>query len=96
MIQILSSENACPALRHIYDALNSGGAIYIRGAILDGSRLSPVDMVGFNLFYLDMFTQGGADTEQVYKDWLAKAGFVDFKRTILPDAHNLIRARKPV
>jgi hypothetical protein len=86
---------ACRALIHAYNALNPGGIIYIRGAILDDNHLSPLEMVGFSLFYLNVFSQGGTYAEHEYRDWLTQAGFVDFERMILPDAHSFIQARKP-
>lgn len=94
-IQVLSPVEGRDALLHVYDALKPGGVIYIRGAILDNSRLSPLAMVGLSLFYLNIFAQGGTYAEHEYRDWLTEAGFVDCERMILPDAHSFIRAQKP-
>ena len=94
-IQVLSPEEARRALVHVYNALNPGGVVYIRGSILDDTRLSPPEMVGYSLFFLNVFTQGGTYTEYEYRKWLTQAGFVDFERMVLPDARSLIRARKP-
>ena len=95
-IQVLSPDQARRALTHVYQALNPGGVLYIRGVILDNSRLSPLEMVGSGLVFLNTFRQGGAYTEQEYHDWLAEAGFVDVERDVLADANSFIRARKPV
>ena len=94
-LQVLSPEEARRALIHVYETLNPGGIIYIRGAILDDSRQSPLDMVGFSLFFLNVFAQGGTYAEYEYRDWLTEAGFVDVERTVLPDEQSFIRARKP-
>ena len=82
------------ALTHVFQALNPGGTIYIRGRVLDNSHLSPTEIVAASLFFVNAFRKGGAYTEQEYKDWLTEAGFVDFERLVLPDAHSFIRARK--
>ncbi len=52
-------------------------------------------MVGFGLYFLNSYLEGGAYTEQEHLDWLEPAGFVEIERTILPDAWSFIRARKP-
>lgn len=95
-IQVLGSDDIRRALTHVYQALNPSGVVYIRGVVLDSSRLSPPEMVGASLVYLNTFRQGGAYAEQEYTDWLTEAGFVDIEHTVLPDANSFIRARKPV
>lgn len=94
-IQVLTPEEARRALRHVFQALNPGGTVYIRGLVLDNSRLSPPGIVGWNLFFLNAFRKGAAYAEQEYTDWLTEAGFVDVERTVLPDKQSFIRARKP-
>ena len=94
-LQVLSADEARRAIVHIYQALNPGGAIFIRGVILDDSRLSPTEMVGFGLYFLNSCPEGGAYTEQEHRDWLQTACFVDIERMVLPDAWSFIRARKP-
>jgi SAM-dependent methyltransferase len=94
-IQVLTPEEARRALKHVFQALNPGGTIYIRGQVLDNSHLSPTEIAAASLFFVNAFRKGGAYTEQEYKDWLTEASFVDFERLVLPDAHSFIRARKP-
>ncbi len=95
VIQVLAPEEIRRALTHVYQALNPNSVVYIRGVILDNSRLSPPEMVGEGLVFLNTFRQSGAYTEQAYTDWLTEAGFVDIERTVLPNAISIIRARKP-
>ena len=49
LLQVLSSEDARLAVKNIGAAINPGGKIYIIGQILDDSRISPPEAVGFNL-----------------------------------------------
>ncbi len=74
-----------------------GGVVHLVTQVLDDSRLSPEDAVGFNLVFLNIYDHGQAYTEQEYRDWLAEAGFVDFERVPLPSnpKSSIITARKP-
>jgi hypothetical protein len=95
LIQVLSPDEARRALKNVGKVVNPDGAIYITGAgIIDNSRTSPPDLVGFNLVFINVYGEGQAYTEQEHKDWLAEAGFGDFERTILPDERSIITARK--
>jgi len=62
-LQVLSPQDAAQALQHIGAALHPGGRLYIVGRILDDSRLAPVDTVGFNVVFLNIFDEGRAYTE---------------------------------
>jgi cyclopropane fatty-acyl-phospholipid synthase-like methyltransferase len=97
LLQVLSSEDAQRAVENTYNALNPGGKIYIIGQILDDSRISPLDAVGFNLPFINMFDAGESYTEKEHREWLSRAGFVDIERTKLSfgDANSLMTARKP-
>jgi ubiquinone/menaquinone biosynthesis C-methylase UbiE len=94
-IQVLSPDQARRALKNISRVIEAGGVIYIEGSILDDSRLSPPEIVVVNLTYLNMYDEGQAYTESEYKEWLTEAGFVDFKRVILPNSRSIVTARKP-
>ena len=94
-VQVLSPDQARRALRNVSQVIEPGGAIYIDGQIIDNSRISPLETVGFNLFFLNVFDQGQAYTEQEYREWLAEAGFVGFRRVILPNKRSIVTARKP-
>jgi len=94
-IQVLSPDQARRALRNVWRVIEACGVIYILGAILDNSRLAPPEIVGTNLHWLNIFEEGQAYTEQEYRAWLAEAGFVDFKRVILPNKTSIVTARKP-
>ena len=84
-LQVLSPEDALQALRHIGAALHPGGRLYIVGRILDDARLSPVDTVGFNLVFLNIFDDGRAYTEGEHRTWLTALGFAEIERVPLPE-----------
>jgi hypothetical protein len=94
-IQVISREQARRALQNVGKVVNAGGAIYIRGDIVDDSGVSPLGSVMRNLVYLNIYDQGQAYTEHEHRDWLKEAGFADFERKILPDGFSMVRAKKP-
>jgi hypothetical protein len=79
----------------VYQVLNPGGKLFIIGQILDDSRLSPLDAVGFNLAFINFFDFGESYTDGEHRDWLSAAGFVDIERSPLSDAGSLMTARRP-
>ena len=94
-LQVLSPDDARRALKNVGRVMNPGGEIYIRGAgIIDNSRTSPPELVGFNIVFVNVYEGGQAYTEQEHKEWLEEAGFASFRRTILPDEGSIITARK--
>jgi SAM-dependent methyltransferase len=96
-LQVLSADNARAAIRNIAKALNADGKIYIIGQVLDDSRTSPVEAVGFNLLFLNTFDEGESYTESQYRGWLTEAGLVNIQRAnvLLDDGSSLITAQKP-
>jgi 2-polyprenyl-3-methyl-5-hydroxy-6-metoxy-1,4-benzoquinol methylase len=96
LLQVLPSEDARLAVKNIGAAMNPGGTIYIVAQILDDSRTSPLEAVGFNLIFINTFDAAESYTEQEHKDWLTAAGFVDIERAnfLLPDEHGLMTARR--
>ena len=60
-----------PVLRYVGQIVEPGGVLYIVGQMLDNSRLSPPETVAGNLFFLNVFDEGQAYTEQEHRDWLA-------------------------
>ena len=97
LIQVFSPKDARLALKNISTAINPGGKIYIIGQILDDSRQSPPEAVGFNLNFINTFDVGESYTEQEYREWLGKAGFIDIERAsyMLAGGVGLITARNP-
>lgn len=93
-IQVISAEKARRAIRNVGKVVNPGGAIYVRGDIVDDSEISPMGAVMRNLIYLNIYDEGRAYTEREHREWLKEAGFADFERTILPDGFSMIRTRK--
>ena len=96
LLQVLSPEDAMQALTHIGAALHPGGRLYIVGRILDDSRLAPVDTVGFNVVFLNIFDEGRAYTEGEHRTWLTAAGFAEIARVPLPEGVSIMTARKHV
>ena len=97
LLQVLSSEDARLAVKNVAAALNPCGRIYIIGQILDDSRISPPEAVGFNLSLISQFDSGESYTEQEHRSWLSDAGFAEIERAnfLLPDEHGVMSARKP-
>jgi SAM-dependent methyltransferase len=95
LLQVLSTDDARRSLKNIGRAVNQGGSIYIRGlGIIDNSRTSPPDLVGYNLVFINYYDEGQAYTEQEHMDWLTEAGFEGFERITLPEGGSWITARK--
>ncbi len=97
VLQVLSPEDARCAVKNTAAAMNAGGTIYIVAQILDDSRITPPEAVGFNQAFINSFETGESYTEREHRAWLTEAGFVDIKRAdfLLPDEHGLMTARKP-
>ena len=93
-LQVLSSKDAGRAIQNIAAVLNPGGRIFIIGQILDDSRRSPLEAVGFNLTFINFFDSGESYSESEYREWLTAAGFVDIERSLLADGGSLMTARK--
>ena len=92
--QVLSAENCEIAARNVAAAIPSGGEIFVIGHVLDDSGISPEICVAQNVQFLNIYDQGQAHRESQYRDWLAKAGFVDFERKPESQGRSLITARK--
>ena len=93
-IQVLSADQARRALLNVGEVIKPGGTIYILGRIIDDSRVSPLETVGYNLRFLNIYDEGQAYTEQEYRDWLTEAGFEGFERVVVPNGTSIVRARK--
>jgi hypothetical protein len=97
LLQVLALRDARLAVNNIGAAIKPGGTIYIIGQILDDSRTSPLEAVGFNLNFINLFDHGESYTEHEHRGWLSNAGFVDIERAnfLLPDGDGVMTARKP-
>ncbi|MEM7534166.1 MAG: methyltransferase [Chloroflexota bacterium] len=78
--QILSIADIRSSLQHVYEVLDPGGVLYIVAAVLDDERTTPIETVGMNLVFLNIYDDGRAYTDGEYRSWLAEAGFVDYER----------------
>lgn len=93
-IQILPEEDAHKAVLNIGEAVSSGGRLIIVGQILDDSKISPMQVMGASLLFLNIYDEGRAYIEAEYRKWLGEAGFVDFERGYLSDTKGIITAVK--
>lgn len=96
MLQVLSSNQARLALRHVGAALRTGGELFIIGHVLNNARLSPDAAVGMNLVFLSLYDHGQSYTEAEHRSWLEEAGFTEV--SVLfgagPNGASIVRARK--
>ena len=95
-IQVLNAEDARKALKNVAGIVKPGGDLLILGRVLDDSRVSPADVVTFNMYFMNIYDGGQAYTEAEHSGWLAEAGFEDFSRQVIPNGRGLISARKPL
>jgi hypothetical protein len=94
-IQVLWPADARQALKNVSAVVNPGGAIYVLGHILDNSRISPIEEVGYNLACMNYYERVPAEyTEQEYRDWLTEAGFELIERDKMPNGDGVIAAKK--
>jgi hypothetical protein len=94
LIQVFSPEDAREAVRNIGASVNKGGSIFVLGHIMDDSRTSPVEEVGWYLINLNWEDEAGYYAEEDYRRMLEEAGFEDIVREILPNGDGLIHAVK--
>ena len=95
LIQALSAGQAGRVIKNVSQVIEPGGVIYILGHVIDDSWLTPQEMLGRNLNYLNTYDGGQAYSEGEHRGWLTAAGFEDIERVVLPNKESIIRARKP-
>jgi hypothetical protein len=95
LIQVLSAEEAQHVFQNLIEVPEPGSPIYMLGNVLDDTRLSPAETVGFNLVFLNIYDEGQAYTEHEYRTWLTAAGFTGMERVALMGNVSLITAHKP-
>lgn len=93
-VQVFRAEDAQTVLRNVGAALRPGGTMFIVGAILDASRLTPAHTVRINLVMLNAYDGGQAYTEGEYRQWLTAAGCTDIRRDEPINGMSVIIARK--
>jgi SAM-dependent methyltransferase len=95
VLQVLSAEQIRSLLKNIAAAVAPGGFFHVIGWVLDDTRQTPENTVGYNLILLTSCVDGQAYTEGEYRGWLAEAGFVDFHRFPMPNGVSFLSVRKP-
>ncbi len=93
-LDVLSPDNAQRALQNLNQVLEPGSPIYIYAQALDDSRLSPLQSVASNLFFMNIYDEGQAYTYDEYCGWLTEASFTGMERVIRVGGRSLITARK--
>jgi SAM-dependent methyltransferase len=63
-LQVFSPADARLVVKNLAAAVNPGGKLYIIGQILDDSRTSPLEAVGFNLAFINMLETGESHTKR--------------------------------
>jgi SAM-dependent methyltransferase len=98
LLIVLTPAQARRAIRNVSSGLEPGGAIFIVGWILDDSRVSPAELVAYNLHFINSLDEGQLYTEGELRGWLAEAGFVEAERerVTTSDGTGFLVARKPV
>ncbi len=81
-------------MANVGKVVRPGGDVYILGFVVDDSRISPLETVGLNLFFLNIYDEGQAYTENEHRGWLSAAGFGEIARFALPEGRSVIKARK--
>jgi len=94
LIQVLSPEDARDAIMNIGASVNKGGSVFVLGHVMDNSRTSPVEEVGWYLINLNWEDEAGYYAEEDYIEMLQEAGFRDIQRERLPNGDGLIHAMK--
>jgi threonine dehydrogenase-like Zn-dependent dehydrogenase len=82
-------------LANIHRVTEPGGTVYILGAVLDESRLSPPEAVASSLNFLNVYDGGQSYTEGENREWLTEAGYVDVGRVVTSSGSSIVTARKP-
>ncbi len=96
-VQVLSVNQARDALKNVGRAIQPGGTVFIVGHVIDDSRITPLETVGMNLFFLNTFDEGQAYTEQEHREWLSEAGLIDgFERVWMSNGMAILKVNKPV
>lgn len=93
-IQVLNPDQVRRALANVHRVTEPDGTVYILGAVLDESRLSPPEAVASSLNFLNIYDGGQAYTQGEYRDWLTEAGFVDVERVVTSNGTSIVTARK--
>lgn len=93
-IQVLSMEHARQAIKNVGKVVEPNGKIYITGAMLDNTRLTPTETAVLNLNFLNTYDEGQAYTEEEHQEWLIEGGFTDFTRVVLPGGRSIMTGRK--
>jgi hypothetical protein len=62
-LQVFSPADARLVVKNLAATVNPGGKLYIIGQILDDSRTSPLEAVGFNLAFINMLETGESHTD---------------------------------
>ena len=96
LIQVLSPDDARKVLKNVAAALAPAGRLFVRGRVIDDSRLSPKESVAFNLVFINVYDHGQAYTESEYRAWMSEAGFLNIERFECPQGRSIMTAQRRV
>ncbi|MDE0824637.1 MAG: methyltransferase [Dehalococcoidia bacterium] len=95
-LPVISQDDAQLALKNVAQVMEPGGTLYVDDiGTIDDTRLAPSQIIRQNLFFINVFDDGQARTEQERREWLTAAGFENIVRKTFPNGDSTMVARKP-
>lgn len=95
LLQVMSPDRAQQVLENVARSLQPDGEIYVIGQIIDDDLRGPRGAVNYNLVFLNIYRDGEAYPEALYREWLAASSFVDVTRRQLSGSSlSMITARR--
>ena len=95
-LPVLSRDDAQRAVKNVAQVMETGGTLYLDDiGTIDDTRLAPSQIIRQNLWFINVFDDGQARTEQERREWLTDAGIVNIGRKTFPNGDSTMVARKP-
>ncbi len=95
-LPVISRDDAQRAVKNVAQVMEPGGTLYVDDiGTIDDTRLAPSQIIRQNLFFINVFDDGQARTEQERREWLTGAGFENIVRKTFPNGDSTMVARKP-
>ncbi|PKB71484.1 MAG: hypothetical protein BZY87_05420 [SAR202 cluster bacterium Io17-Chloro-G6] len=95
-LPVISPDDAQRAVKNVAQVMEPGGTLYVDDiGTIDDTRLAPSQIIRQNLWFINVFDEGQARTEQERRGWLTDAGFENIERKTFPNGDSTMVARKP-
>ncbi len=95
-LPVISRDDAQRAVKNVAQVMEPGGTLYVDDiGTIDDTRLAPSQIIRQNLWFINVFDDGQARTEQERREWLTAAGFENIVRKTFPNGDSTMVARKP-